>query len=131
MERLSLPGGVETVIAVRGADTGGAFTLLTDKAPPGWQLPPHRHPAASETIHVTAGRLWMTVGTEPHELEPGDTIHIPAGVRHEGGTLGPHPVERVIVFAPAGMEEFFEVLATTDEPAAMLELARRHGWDFS
>ncbi len=88
MARLRLPGGVEAVIRVRGEETGGAFTLLTDTAPPGWRLPPHSHRAESETIHVTAGRLWMTVDDVECELGPGDTIHIPSGVRHEGGTAG-------------------------------------------
>ena len=118
------------VIRVRGEETAGAFTMLTDSAPPQWSLPPHSHRTESETIHVTAGRLWMTVGGASCELGPGDTLHIPAGVVHEGGTAGTEPVERVVVFAPAGMEKLFEALAAVDDPAQMVELARGHGWDF-
>jgi quercetin dioxygenase-like cupin family protein len=127
---LQLPGGVEAVIRVRGEETGGAFTLLTDTAPPGWLLPPHRHGGAAETICVTGGRLWMTVDGERLELGPGEAVHIPAGVRHEGGTLGAEPIARVVLFSPSGMEEFFEQLAATPEPSAMLALATRHGWSF-
>ena len=130
MAPLQLPGGVEMVIRVRGEETAGAFTLLTDCAPPGWSLPPHSHRAESETIHITAGRLRMTIGAVERELGPGDTVHIPAGVVHEGGTAGAEPVERVVVFAPAGMERLFEDLAATDEPARMAELVRDHGWEF-
>ena len=130
MALLRLPGGVEAVIRVRGDETAGAFTLLTDVAPPGWRLPPHAHRAESETIHVTSGRLWMIIGGVERELGPGDTVHIPAGVRHEGGTAGEAPVERVVVFAPAGMERLFEALEDVDDPAEMARLARGHGWDF-
>jgi quercetin dioxygenase-like cupin family protein len=131
MEALQLPGGVEAVVWLRGEDTGGALTMLTDAAPPGWRLPPHRHGRESETIHVTAGRLWMTVDGERIELGPGDTIHIAPGVRHEGGTAGTEPVERIVVFAPAGMEAFFEEIAVTGDPSALLDAAVRHGWDFA
>jgi quercetin dioxygenase-like cupin family protein len=130
MAPLQLPGGVEMVIRVRGEDTADAFTLLTDRAPPGWSLPPHAHRAESETVHVTSGRLWMTIGGVQRELGPGDTVHIPAGVVHEGGTAGTEPVERLVVFAPAGMERLFEALAGVDDPAQMVELARGHGWEF-
>lgn len=118
------------MIRVRGDETAGAFTLLTDVAPPGWSLPPHAHRAESETIHITAGRLWMRIGEVERELGPGDTVHIPAGVRHAGGTAGEEPVERVVVFAPAGMETLFEALEGVDDPAQMLVLAQGHGWDF-
>jgi len=128
---LELPGGVSAVIRIRGEQTGGAFTMLTDSAPPGWSLPPHRHGRESETIHVTAGRLWMTVGAESHDLGPGDTIHVPPGVRHEGGTSGQEPVERVVIFAPAGMELFFEALAGTSDAQGALSLATRYGWEFT
>ncbi len=128
---LHLPGGVRARIHVTGDDTGGAFTLLTDVGPPGWSLPPHRHARESETIHVTAGALWMEVDGERRDLTPGETIHVPRGVLHSGGTLGDDPVHRVVVFAPAGMEHFFEALAVTSDPGEMLQLARDHGWTFS
>ncbi len=130
MQPLRLPGGVEVVVWVRGEETGGALTMLTDSAPPGWRLPPHSHRNESETIHVTAGRLLMTIDGESHELGAGDTVHIPAGIRHEGGTLGAEPVERIVVFAPSGMEALFEAVAMAEEPAPMLDLAARYGWNF-
>lgn len=129
MQRLWLPGGVEAVVWLRAEETGGLFTMLTDSAPPGWHLPPHRHRNESETIHVTAGRLWMAIDGERQQMGPGDTVHIPEGIRHEGGTLDDERVERIVVFAPAGMEEFFEAVALA-EPSELLPLAARYGWDF-
>ena len=129
-EILRLPGDGQARIQVRGVDTGGAFTLITDAWPPGWSLPSHRHANESETVHVTAGALWMEIDGERVELRPGDTVHVPRGVVHGGGTLGDEPVERVLVFAPAGMEEFFERLAQAGDAQTMLRLAGEFGWDF-
>ena len=127
---LQLPGGVRARIHVTGGETGGAFVLLTDEAPPGWALPPHRHANESETIHITAGALWMEVEGERTELRAGESVHIPRGTLHTGGTLGDDPVQRVVIFAPAGMEQFFTALAATTDPAEMARLASRYGWTF-
>jgi len=128
---LELPGGVLSEIRIRGENTDGNFTMLTDKCPPGWQLPPHRHSRESETILVTSGRTWMKVGEESGEYGAGDTIHVPIGVKHEGGTLGDEPLERAIIFSPSGMEKFFEAMAAEDDPAKMFQLTVDYGWDFS
>ena len=127
---LTLPGGVVARIVVRGQDSDGRFCLLTDELPAAWALPPHRHASERETITVTAGRLQMHVDGELHELGPGDSLHVPAGVVHDGCVIGDAPVSRVIVFSPAGMEHFFERLARVEAPADALELARSHGWSF-
>lgn len=127
---LHLPGGVEMRVQVDGEQSGGAFVLLTDVVPPGWSLPAHRHANESETIHITAGRLWLEVDGERHELAAGDTVHVPRDTVHSGGTIGDEPARRVLVFAPAGMEHFFRAMAATDDPGEMLPLATKHGWRF-
>jgi quercetin dioxygenase-like cupin family protein len=131
MTVLRLPGGVEARVHVSGRQSGGAFTLVTDIAPPGWSLPPHRHARESETIHITAGALWLEVEGRRRELRVGDTAFIPRGAVHSGGTLGDDAVHRVLVFAPAGMDEFFELLAGTNDAGEMLALATKYGWSFS
>jgi quercetin dioxygenase-like cupin family protein len=128
---LELPGGVRARVHVTGRDSGGAFTLLTDEAPPGWSLPPHRHANESETIHIVSGTLWLDLEGEHRELEAGETAFIPRGSVHSGGTLGAESVRRVLVFAPAGMEDFFAALADSPDPAAAAELARAYGWTFA
>jgi len=127
---LRLPGGVEATIAVTGAEADGRFTLITDVAPPGWRLPPHRHLDASETITIVAGALWFEVDGRRLELRAGETVHVPAGTLHSGGTLGDEPVRRAVIFSPAGMDELFTALAEVTDPAEGLELVQRHGWRF-
>src|SRR5689334_3805561 len=115
MSSLRLPGGVIARIVVRGEDSGDRFCLLTDEVPAGWALRPHRHATESETITVTAGTLRMHVDGKVHELGRGDSVHVPAGVLHDGCVVGDAPVSRVVVFSPAGMEDFFEQLALIEE----------------
>lgn len=138
MHDLFLPGGLRTEIRLTGDDTAGAFCLLVDEAPPGWSLPPHRHLAESETIHVTSGTMWLALDGEEERMEvpTGSTIHIPPGLLHAGGTAGDEPLERVVVFSPAGIEEFFAAIgAETPDAAvdgsALLRLAGEYGWEFA
>jgi len=127
-EALTLPGGVRVEIQLDGSDTGGAHALLVDHPPVGWSLPPHRHRNESETIHVVAGRFELFVDGERRELGPGDTAHVPRGVLHSGANIGDDEGQRVIVFAPAGIEGWFREASANPDAAG--ELALRYGWEF-
>ena len=134
-EALWLPGGVRMEVHLDGAATGGAFCLLVDEPPPGWWLPPHRHRAESETIHVVAGEFDVVVDGERMRLGPGDTAHVPVGVLHEGGNVGSEPGRRLLVFSPSGPEGFFREIGTGDpdavaDRAAMAAAGARYGFDF-
>jgi quercetin dioxygenase-like cupin family protein len=131
-----MPGGVRTEIQLGGADTGHAFCLLVDQPPAGWSLPAHIHVDAAETIHVIAGEFEMTVDGITERIGPGQTLHIPAGVVHSGGNVGDGPGRRLLVFSPAGMDEFFREAGAASPEAeidgrSVLEAAIRHGWRFS
>jgi quercetin dioxygenase-like cupin family protein len=130
-----MPGGVRTEIRLTGADTGGAFCLLVDEPPAGWSLPPHVHEGAAETIHVLEGEFETTVAGIAERSGPGQTAHIPAGVVHSGGNVGDGPGRRLLIFSPAGMEEFFRQAGAPSSELEIdrrmaLEAARRHGWRF-
>jgi len=130
-----MPGGVRTEVHLGGEETGGALCMIVDHPPPGWSLPAHRHANEDETIHVLEGEFEMEVGGEVVRLSAGETVHIPRGVVHSGGNVGAGPGRRVVVFTPAGMEDFFlEVGLPTarDEPdaGAAMASAARYGWEF-
>jgi quercetin dioxygenase-like cupin family protein len=130
-----MPGGVRTEIHLTGADTGGAFCLLVDEPPAGWSLPAHIHIDADETIHILAGEFETTVDGVTERIGVGDTVHIPAGVVHAGGNVGEERGCRLIVFGPAGMEQFFREVGAASAEAeidrrAALDSALRHGWRF-
>lgn len=130
-----MPGPLRVEIKLTGADTGGAFCLLVDHPSPGWSLPPHTHTHEAETIHVEAGRFAMVIAGERCELGPGDTVHVPAGTPHSGRTVGNEPGRRLLIFSPAGMEDFFAAAGTASphdqpDPTALARLAHEHGWRF-
>jgi quercetin dioxygenase-like cupin family protein len=130
-----MPGGVRTEIQLDSRDTAGAFCMLVDEPPPGWALPTHLHRDHAETIHVVSGEFEVDVDGATARLGAGQTVHVPAGVRHASRNVGEVPGRRVLLFSPGGMEGFF-LQAGADTPTAEIEpgelraVAGRHGWEF-
>jgi quercetin dioxygenase-like cupin family protein len=130
-----MPGGVRTEVHLGGEETDGVLCMIVDQPPPGWSLPAHRHANEDETIHVLEGEFEMEIGGELICLSAGETAHIPRGVVHSGGNVGTRPGRRVVVFTPAGMEDFFlEVGAPSErhesDVGAAMASAARYGWEF-
>jgi uncharacterized RmlC-like cupin family protein len=131
-----MPGGLRVEVHLSGAETGGAFCLLVDHPVAGWGLPPHKHTAEAETIHVVEGEYDMVVDGRELRVGPGETVHVPAGVTHSGALVGEGPGRRVLMFSPAGMEGFFlEAGAPGPQDPVDLEkllgAAARYGWEFA
>ena len=131
-----MPGAVRTEIHLAGGDTAGAFCLLVDYPPPGWSLRPHLHHGVAETIHVLEGEFEMTVADESSHLGPGQTLHVPADVIHYGGNVGETTGWRLLIFSPAGMENFFLEVGTSSSEVETdlreaIASAIRHGWEFT
>lgn len=130
-----MPGGVRTEIHLDRVDTQGAFCLLVDHPPAGWSLPPHVHHGVAETIHVVDGEFEVSLAGRPFRLVAGQTIHVPADMIHSTMNVGAGAGRRVLMFSPAGMEEFF-LQAGGESPDAevdradVLAAALRHGWEF-
>src|SRR5438105_12693080 len=112
-----MPGRVRTEIHLDGQRTGGAYCLLADYPPAGWRLPAHRHHGVAETIHILEGEFEMNVGDETCRLIAGQTMHIPPDVVHEGGNVGQRTGRRIVIFTPAGMENFFLEVGTESSDA--------------
>jgi quercetin dioxygenase-like cupin family protein len=74
------------------ADTGGALLEVESTWPAGSPEPPeHFHPRQAERFTVLAGTLRVRLDGSVRELRAGDTLRIPAGVRHSmwNPTAGP------------------------------------------
>jgi quercetin dioxygenase-like cupin family protein len=130
-----MPGGVRTEIHLASDDTGGAFCLLIDEPPAGWSLPPHLHRAVAETIHIVEGEFEMEIEGQREPLASGQTVHVPADAVHSSGNVGRGTGRRIVMFTPAGMEQFFleaGALAPDEEVDARtaFDSALRHGWEF-
>lgn len=130
-----MPGRVRTEVHLTSRDTGGAFCLLVDYPPAGWLLPAHLHQGSAETIHILEGEFAMTIDGQPQVLRAGETTHIPPEVIHSGENVGITTARRIVIFSPAGMENFFFEAGTPADDdevdiQAALAAATRHGWQF-
>jgi quercetin dioxygenase-like cupin family protein len=130
-----MPGSVRTEIHLVAEHTDGGFCLLVDRPPAGWSLPAHLHHGVAETIHVIEGEFEMTIDGERQLLTAGETAHIPPDVVHASGNVGTTTGRRIVIFSPAGMENFFLEAGTPSEDLevdlqAALAAAVRHGWQF-
>jgi len=129
-----MPGGVRTEIHLTAVDTAGAFCLLTDELPAGWELPPHSHRGEAETMHVISGAMAVEIDGEERIVQAGETAHVPAGVIHSSANAADEPLRRVVIFSPAGIERFFleagAPSAAEVDARRALDSALRHGWEF-
>lgn len=69
--------------------------------------PIHIHPNCAEYLHMLSGSCEHLMGDEWLKLKEGDTLRIPAGVRHGARTLD-EPMRAVIVYS-SGDRQFQEV----------------------
>ena len=130
-------------ILLSGEDTGGAYCLLDMRVAPGKGVPRHTHTCEDEAIFVLSGELEVTVGDEIFTLRPGNTLMAPRNIPHQLRNSGNVPNHYLIMFSPAGFEEFLkatsvpapdDAVAPTQPPAVavqnVFELASDYGIQF-
>jgi len=72
---------------------------------PGKSNPVHSHPNCAEVLVVQAGRIVHTFnGGDEVEMTAGDTITIPAGVKHNARNIGESDADLFIAFSSADRE---------------------------
>ena len=98
--------GRETTMQVLvGPDEGAAnFVMRRFRMGAGGGIPRHTNRVEHEQ-YVLRGRARITVGGEPHDVGPDDTLYIPAGVPHSYEVLdGPFEFICVVPNAPDRIE---------------------------
>jgi quercetin dioxygenase-like cupin family protein len=129
---LEARGSVMAFKAV-AATTGGRFSMMDRRLPPGGRMPPpHRHPATVEAFLVLEGSVTFMLDGEPTTAAEGGFVLVGEGVSHTFGNVSAQPARVVIVHAPAldgYFEELAELWSRPEPPAPEVELAlmRRHG----
>jgi quercetin dioxygenase-like cupin family protein len=123
--------GEKTHILLSGKETGGAFALILDEAPPGGGPPLHIHHNEDETFHILEGTLTVQLNEERLTLLSGTIAFLPRGVPHTFANLGTEPVIFLGVVTPAGFEDLSAAVAplTSEvEPdmAAIMALAAQY-----
>ena len=97
-------------VCLTGADTGGAYSLLEGSLAPGIGVPRHTHTREDESYYVTHGELEVIVGDQVFVLKQGDSLIAPRNIPHELRNSGTSTNHYLLVFSPAGFEDF--VMAT-------------------
>jgi quercetin dioxygenase-like cupin family protein len=93
-------------------DTGGELIRFNWRSVPGGVITEHVHPHQEERFIVTAGQAHFTLNGESIVASAGETIVVPAGVRHSEGNPGPGEIQAVVELRPARhTKEWHEALA--------------------
>lgn len=122
-----------------GTKTGGAFTVIELRIPPGFSGPPHVHHNEHQTDHVVEGELVFTVGDETIVADAGTIVHCPKDVPHSFRNESDSEALVYDWLHPAGFEEFMaraapEVTDLSDPPEPdmdrAMEIAPEYGLEF-
>jgi quercetin dioxygenase-like cupin family protein len=82
-------------------DSDGELVRFNWRSVPGGVITEHIHPHQEERFIVLAGEARFTLGGEERVAGAGETIIVPAGVRHSEGNPGPAEIEAVVELRPA------------------------------
>lgn len=93
----------------RGMDAGGEVLRVEIWVDPGGGVTPHHHPAMEERFEVLAGRPSFLAGRRWRTAAPGETVVVPAGVRHSYRNDGDEVVHMVCqARPPSTLQEFLD-----------------------
>ena len=112
-------GGQHITSKVRGADTGGAFSVLHLVAEPMSGPPMHMHTQEDEWFYILKGEMTFQVGGKRFTAGPGTSVFAPRNIPHTWQNCTDEPVEAIGLITPAKFEGFFEDRASgrLDTPA--------------
>jgi mannose-6-phosphate isomerase-like protein (cupin superfamily) len=118
--------GEQVSVCVRGADVGGAYTILQSLIVPDSAAPMHIHQNEDEVFHIIEGCLRFQIGKAEFNASRGATVVVPKGAAHAWRNMTEARVLALIVFTPGGIDRMFDEIA--GRPLPEIEaIARRYG----
>jgi quercetin dioxygenase-like cupin family protein len=124
----------EIAVKVSGAETDGAYAVVTITTAPGGGPPLHAHPG-SETFSVLSGEFAFTqrdaTGVSTFRAGTGAVVHAPGGTPHRFENISATPSTLLIVLEPVALDFLREAGATFAPGAepdmeAMLALSTKY-----
>ena len=103
--------GDNTYVKVAAADTGGAYALMEDNLKREFALGLHLHRQHAETFYILDGVVNFHLDGEWLAAEPGACVHIPPGLPHALDLPCGGPARCLMIFQPAGFDQFLAELA--------------------
>ena len=109
----SNPATGETITFTATAQDGDEDLVRFNwRSQPGGAITEHLHPHQEERFTITAGEAHFTVNGTERIVCPGETLVVPAGVRHSESNPGSVAIEGVVELRPAlRTKEFHEAVA--------------------
>lgn len=108
LPHIGVVGDTYTVL-LSGQNTDGRYCLIDMLVAPGGGPGPHRHDF-EETFVVLEGEIETDFRGQKSPVKAGETLHIPANAPHQFHNRSDQPARLLCICAPAGQEEFFEVV---------------------
>ena len=71
---------------------------------PGQKNPLHAHPNCEEVLYLISGELDHSLEDAIYRLRPGDSIRVPAGVKHDAKSVGTEPAAMVVCYSVPNRE---------------------------
>jgi mannose-6-phosphate isomerase-like protein (cupin superfamily) len=105
------PDGLPSLIKARAETTGGTFALIEHSVPPKSGPPLHIHGREDEMWFILEGSLRFKADGEIFLAPTGSFVFVPRGTPHCLQNIGDAPARYLEMFAPAGMERFFEEIS--------------------
>jgi len=123
-EPIANPVGGRITFALRGEQTDGRLLALETVAAPGEGPPLHTHADEDECLVVLDGEMRFRFGDDVEAAPVGSVVYVPRGAPHTWQNVGDDPARMLVLFAPAGMEAFFDRFAAMDGAPGMAAFAR-------
>ena len=118
---------------LRGSQTQGSLTAFENVIAPGDGPPLHTHEREGESWYVIEGSLRFKLDGEMRQASAGSFVYVPPGVPHCFQNVGDADARILVLFSPAGMEEFFDRFSGLPsgpvDPGVFAALGRDVGMD--
>jgi len=119
-------GGTGAIYKLLGEQTRGTLALVEHTvAPNTLAAPPHTHRDEDEISYVLEGDLTIQVGEQLIQAPVGTLVVKPRGIQHCFWNAGPAPARLLEMITPAGLEQYFEELASLVSSGGPPDPARR------
>jgi quercetin dioxygenase-like cupin family protein len=131
-------GGQHQAVIAGGPETNNRYALSHSTIAVGGGALEHRHSREAESFYVITGKLRFAIEGRPVTLAKGDFLHAEPGLKYSFEAL--EPTEVLILYAPAGLEQFIAQAGLADpdayqrsinEAGAVLAAAPAYGVNYS
>jgi quercetin dioxygenase-like cupin family protein len=118
-------GETSTRFLAAGEDTGGAFSLVDERANRGETVPLHRHPEDMESFYVLEGELTIYIGEEAVRAPAGSFAHLPGGTVH--GFRIESETARYLILTTPRHGQFYRAITVASRPGGLPPLESVEG----